>query len=443
MAKLISSYAAQLKNLDFNIMDTVYIYREAVAFCIDAFNKEWDNISKIKNANERVNFSEKLIHTTRRNTAKYDFDTKFYKFPSYLRRGAISAALGCVSSYKSNLANWKAKPIGKEPTLTMDRHVMPTFYYDNMYLTSDDPYQCSIKAYVNNDWVWKKVKFVKTDVKYLEKYWSDVEASAPVLEKRFGTYYLRFAFEELIFLGNPKVTDQTICSVDLGLNSDAVCTIMTSDGTVHARKFINFSCEKDQLWHLCNRIKKHQRQYGPQSVKKKWSYATYLNDELSVKIAAAIVEFAKLHEADVIVFEHLDMKSKKNRGKNAQRLHLWRKNGIQELVTHKAHKNNMRISRICAWGTSKLAFDGSGEVKRDNDNRALATFQNSKQYNSDLSASYNIGARYFIRELLKPVAATQRSRLLAKVPEVKRRTSCTYHTLLQLNQAFNELGVAV
>ena len=320
---------------------------------------------------------------------------------------------------------------------------MPVFYYDNMYLTSDDPYSCKIKVYVNNDWVWRKVKFVKTDVKYLEKHWSHVEASAPVLEKRFGTYYLRFAFEELVFLNKTEVTDQKICSVDLGLNSDAVCTIMTSDGTVHARKFINFACEKDQLWHLCNRIKKQQRKYGPQSVKRKWSYATYLNNELSVKIATAIVEFAKLHEADVIVFEYLDMKGNKSRGKNAQRLHLWRKNGIQELVAHKAHRNGMRISHICAWGTSKLAFDGSGEVKRDDNNRALATFQNGKQYNCDLSASYNIGARYFIRELLKPVAVKQRSRLLAKVPEAERRTSCTYHTLLQLNQAFEELGMVV
>jgi IS605 OrfB family transposase len=268
----------------------------------------------------------------------------------------------------------------------------------------------------------------------LEKYWSDVEASAPVLEKRFGTYYLRFAFEELIFLGNANVKDQTICSVDLGLNSDAVCTIMTSDGTVHARKFINFTCEKDQLWHLCNRIKKQQRKYGPQSVKRKWNYATCLNNELSVKIATAIVEFAKLHDANVIVFEHLDMKKKK-RGKNAQRLHLWRKNGIQNIAQHKAHKNGIRISRVCAKNTSALAYDGSGELKRDDNNRALATFRNGKKYNCDLSASYNISARYFIRELLKPVGATQRSQILAKVPELERRTSCTYHTLLELNKA--------
>ena len=136
------------------------------------------------------------------------------------------------------------------------------------------------------------------------------------------------------------------------------------------------------------------------------------------------------------------MKSKKCRGKNAQRLHLWRKNGIQEIVTHKAHRKGIRISRICAWGTSKLAFDGSGEVKRDDNNRALAIFQNGKQYNCDLSASYNIGARYFIRELLKPVAAKQRSQLLAKVPEAERRTSCTYSTLLALNSAIAELSKA-
>ena len=431
---LTSSYAVQLKSLDFNIMDTVKIYREAVAFCIDAFNKEWNAVSLIKGEHERFNFAEKLVHTTKSNAAKYDFDAKFYKFPSYLRRSVIQTALGCVSSYKSNLQNWNANPVGKEPTLTYDRHLMPTFYKKNMYLTSDDPYQCQIKVYMNKDWVWRTVKFVKTDVKYIEKHLKNLSPSAPVLERRFGTYYLRFAFDELLFLSSTNIADQKICSVDLGLNSDAVCTIMNSIGTVYGRKFINFPYEKDQLWHLCNRIKKHQRKYGPQSVKRKWSYAKYLNEELSVKIAAAIVEFAKLHEVDVIVFEYLDMQKKK-RGKNAQRLHLWRKNGIQSIAKHKAHKNGIRISRVCAKNTSALAYDGSGELKRDDRNRAIATFKNGKRYNCDLSASYNIGARYFIRELLKPVGATQRSQILAKVPELERRTSCTYHTLLELNKA--------
>ena len=58
--------------------------------------------------------------------------------------------------------------------------------------------------------------------------------------------------------------------------------------------------------------------------------------------------------------------------------------------------------------------------------------QTGKRYNCDLSASYNIGARYFIRENLKPLPETERSLLEAKVPVVKRRTSCVYADLREL-----------
>ena len=44
-------------------------------------------------------------------------------------------------------------------------------------------------------------------------------------------------------------------------------------------------------------------------------------------------------------------------------------------------------------GTSSYAYDGSGKLKRNNQNYALAQFASSKLYNADLSASYNIGAR--------------------------------------------------
>ena len=110
---------------------------------------------------------------------------------------------------------------------------------------------------------------------------------------------------------------------------------------------------------------------------------------------------------------------------------MWKKQSVQEIVEHQAHRLGMRISRVCAWKTSALAFDGSGGVTRDQKNHSLAIFQNGKQYNCDLSASYNIGARYFIRELLKPVPETERSALEAKVPAVQRRTSCVYADLLK------------
>ncbi|MFR8278152.1 MAG: hypothetical protein ACLVA3_03210 [Blautia wexlerae] len=37
-------------------------------------------------------------------------------------------------------------------------------------------------------------------------------------------------------LTQTPVKEQIICSVDLGINTDAVCTIMRSDGTVLGRK---------------------------------------------------------------------------------------------------------------------------------------------------------------------------------------------------------------
>ena len=102
----------------------------------------------------------------------------------------------------------------------------------------------------------------------------------------------------------------------------------------------------------------------------------------------------------------------------------------------------MRISRICAWNTSRLAYDGSGAVTRERANQRMCTFKTGKRYNCDLSASYNIGARYFIREILKPLTETERSLLEAKVHSVKRRTSCVYADLRKLHSEMELLKAA-
>ena len=137
-----------------------------------------------------------------------------------------------------------------------------------------------------------------------------------------------------------------------------------------------------------------------------------------------------------IEFEYLEMKGKIS-GKKRQKLHLWKKREIQTMCEHKAHRYGIRVSRVCAWNTSRLAYDGSGPVSRDPKNHSLCVFQSGKQYNCDLSASYNIGARYWIREIIKTLPETERSSLEAKVPAVKRRTSCVYADLLILQ---NEYG---
>lgn len=431
-----SSYSVQIIKLDNPIRQTVQIYRLALSFLIKVYADEWENLQAVKGSNSQFNFAEKLIHTTKQNTANYKFDEVFPKMPSYLRRAAVKAALGSVSSYKSNYANWKTNSKkGKEPKLQCDRNAMPVFYNKEMYSESNEPNTAWLKLFVRNDWVWVKIRLLATDVNYINRRWSHIKAMAPILEKRHKQYYLRFAFTESVKLSDVPVNEQKICAVDLGLNSDAVCSIMCSDGTVLARKFINFPSEKDHLWHMLNRIKKQQREHGNKSIVSLWEYTRRCNNQLTIKIATAITDFAVLYGTDVIVFEHLDFKNKKAKGSRKQRLAMWRKNGIQDFVLHKAHRCAIRISHICAWGTSRLAYDGSGILSRDENNRALATFANGKQYNCDLSASYNIGARYFIREILKPLSETVRSQLTAKVPQAERRTSCTYATLIELNRS--------
>ena len=109
---------------------------------------------------------------------------------------------------------------------------------------------------------------------------------------------------------------------------------------------------------------------------------------------------------------------------------------------HQAHRKGIRISRVSARNTSRLAYDGSGAVVRDPENHSLCTFQTGKRYHCDLSAAYNIGARYFIRELLKPFSETERSSLEAKVPSVKRRTSCVYADLRLLHAELEKCRIA-
>ena len=418
--KITSSYGVEIRKADGPLSVTLKIYREAVRVLALFYDTVWEDISAVEGGKKRFNYAEHLVHSTKRNRAVYDFDCLFPKMPSYLRRSAITHALGTVSSYRTRLAQWEeGGRRGKSPVLGERTHAMPVFYRGNMYREAEGD-QAFLKLYNGKDWVWVSASLLHTDMEYLRKHWTGVKASAPILEKRHRKYFLRFSFEE-----ERKLTDSSI---------------MEADGTVCARKFIDFADEKDRLWKVLNRIRKKNREHGPKSAVSLWKYAARCNDELAKKIAAAIVRFAQENHADVIVFEHLDIKGK-IRGKRKARLHMWKKRGVQKTCGHMAHRKGIRIARVCAWKTSRLAYDGSGEVERDPDNHSLCTFTNKKRYNCDLSASYNIGARYFIRELTKPMPATAWSVLEAEVPAVRRRSSCVYADLVKLSAVMRGNGL--
>ena len=112
----------------------------------------------------------------------------------------------------------------------------------------------------------------------------------------------------------------------------------------------------------------------------------------------------------------------------------------------KAHRHGLRIARVNARNTSRLAFDGSGTVKRGwkisgETPYSTIQFTSGKFYNADLNAAYNIGARYLIRHHLKPIPETERLVLEAKVPQVTKRSTCTLSHLISLRSEFIALDV--
>lgn len=437
--KIFTTYSVKIKHYNHIFKNTVSIYRKAVDFFIDVCLDKWECMLPISGNVLRQQYIERLCHKTGDNSnPQYaDFDTKFYKMPSYLRRSAINEAIGKVSSYKANLANWETDPVGRKPSEPKAGYVFPSMYRTGMYNQTGE-YTAQLKVYVRNTWDWITVDLRKSDMDYIYRRCNGRKQCAPTLQKRGKEWFLDFPFEEKVKLADIPVHEQTIVAVDLGINTAATISVMRSDGTILGRHFCKIPKETDHLTHSINRIKKAQQNRNHKTPRL-WARAKGINHDIAVKTAVFIMDVAVLYNADVIVFEHLD-KDGKVRGSKKQKLKLWRSQEVQSIVANKAHRLGMRISHVCAWNTSRLAYDGSGSVLRGKDGGfdtyELCKFQNGKTYNCDLSASYNIGARYFIRELLKSLPERERLHIEAKVPQCCKRSTCTFSTLVNLNAEF-------
>ena len=224
--QITSSYGVEIKKQNIPIRHTLRIYRSAVSYLIQVYAESWEELSQIDNIQKRFNAAEHLVHETKKNRAKYDFDLLFSQMPSYLRRSAIQHALGSVSSYETRLGLWERGKLTGKPKLVCENHAMPVFYRDVMYKAADEQEDAAyLKLYDGRDWKWFRVNLFHTDMEYLRKNWARKKASAPTLEKRHHRYFLRFSYTEEISLLKTDVKEQAICSVDLGINTDAVCTM--------------------------------------------------------------------------------------------------------------------------------------------------------------------------------------------------------------------------
>lgn len=433
------------------LKDTLAYFRNVCQFLGNVVEERWPETSEYQSAKERLTFLEGLIHETEDNAPLYlDFDREFHKFPSYHRRAACNFVIGQVSSYHTRLEEYNAKrkkaidqgkPFReKPPVLNLETSVCPAMYKDQMYTLSGRTVR--LKVFVHNTWDWMEFKISNRDYKDLLEKSVCGKVLSPSLVYKFHKFYLAFPIE-YSYVKFPKVPleDQTVLAVDLGVNRGATASIVDASGTILGRFFDPFTSERDRMDHLINKIRKAQSLSGTgNSPAALYTKLDGVKQDYARRLARWIADLAARYGVYGVVLENLG----RMRGSKSARIHHWCKCRIRDLVKGMCRRLRIRVFIINPRNTSKLAYDGSGEVTRGEYmsaggekkyNYSVCTFQNGKQYNCDLNASYNIGARYFIRAYFKSMPETEWSQLTAKVPGLAKRTSCTLSTLRELSEA--------
>lgn len=284
------SYGAEILKLSFAdrkiLKRTIVLYCDAVKFINNVISENIDDICAIPKTKDKYNYIEHLIHSTSENTAKYpEFDKRFLNMPCYLRRDAIAQAWGHMSSYYSNLKNYNEERYEKisngkyfkkkAPTLCLTPNIMPTFFKNNMYIPIEG--NCiKLKLYNGKVWDYHTLTLRKTDCDYLKKV--SGKRCNPSLEFRNNKFYIRYSFQQPHVLCPIKpVKYRVILAIDLGVNTHATCSVMKSDGTIIARRFITDTTDKATLVFLLDKKHELQRKSG------RWDYAplTHIQNKIN------------------------------------------------------------------------------------------------------------------------------------------------------------------
>jgi putative transposase len=396
--------------------DTVTIYRDMVRRLISIVNLRWKEVAVTETQQRCV---EQLFHRTKDNPNPkfgkfFGLGTRFYKFPSYLRRAAINDAIGHVSSFHSRYYDWqgalRTRKTALPPSLNTSCGVYPDLYKNQCIKIAADYSVAEIKVYKNKDWQWETIKISSLSRRHLIP---GVKQLSPTLVVRNGAASLSVPY----WIPTIKSSQTNkYCGVDIGMNTTAVCSIVCESGLVHARKFIHDGKSLDKRDKHLARISRKARvtkKLHKGFAKTHYRKAANISKNIANQTAKQIINFAIANNATTMVIENLrNWKPRGGKRKSSlkQRFHGWVKSAIADRLEQLGQEYGIKIVSVYARGTSSTAYDGTGKVKRDKDNYALGSFSTQKRYSIDLSASYNIAARHIAHKLK---LATKHGKLLA------------------------------
>ena len=75
--KITSSYGVELRKQNIPIRQTLDVYRSAVSYLVEIYAQVWEELEGILEAKKRFNEAEHLIHTTKKNQARFDLTSVF------------------------------------------------------------------------------------------------------------------------------------------------------------------------------------------------------------------------------------------------------------------------------------------------------------------------------------------------------------------------------
>ena len=423
----LSYHVRLIKSIAVNFDNTVYWYRRALDFYIKFCLEKWDSISDIRWIEYQIKFVEEQTIAVNERTStvpdKSNFKQQFTDFPAYLRRVAIRQAIGLVSAYYKRQNKWITmhNNRSKRPGRPTAGKAYPYLYHRHM-IQYIDQYHAKIKVYNKGKWEWCDVDLCRSDANYITNNCSDGKKKMPKLFKKGAKWFLEIPFEFPTKVMSVPLEKQIAIGVDLGINNICTCVAMDAKGNIIGRRFLHRGFANKIMSSIGRR-----KCRNPQiSISKMIINGRH---QICKKAGKFILDFALEYGGNVIVFESLNNSGKGNK------FFLTMARKIQKMVARKCKIISIKTEYVCAWNTSRYAYDGSGTVKRDKDNPSICTFKSGKVYNCDLSAAYNIAARYFIRAIYNSMTEDDRRSIAAKVPECVHRASSTLHTLLLMQAA--------
>ncbi len=304
--------------------------------------------------------------------------------PAMFRRAAINAALGSAKSFYSHLKRWrnhKAKVEAKGKTFT-DRPPVPPRtwnksvpFYAGLWRERTDN-SIVLKVWTGACWSWIKVRISGRDLP------TGYAVGSPQLIRHGNAWWLHTPTLKT-FEAPQRVEEQVkaqtpikICAVDLNVGEHiAVCSVQSAEGTILATKFIGGGDAINGFRkRVLGRIARNRRKTGiiaegEQDNAARFQKLRNRNDYEAHRMSCRIVQFAREHEASIIVFEHLgNLKPEKGkysrRGK--QKRAYWMKGRIFRYTKYKAWAERIITSRVNPRNTSRDCARCGGNVIRYN-----------------------------------------------------------------------------